>query len=307
MRIVVALGGNALLRRGEPMTADTQRHNVRIAARALAPLARQHQLVLSHGNGPQIGLLALQAAAYKSVEAVPARRPGRGDAGHDRLSARAGARQSAADRGAVRQPPDHDRGRRARSRLPGSDQVHRPRVRRGRGQSESPPTSTGSSSRTAQSGGGWSPSPRPKRIFEIRPIHWLLDHGTIVICAGGGGIPTVYDTDSRRRTLEGVEVVIDKDFAGALLARDHRGRHVRHGHRCRRRLPGLGYAERALPAPHHAGRARAVRTSRPAAWGPKSQPRANSSPPPASPRRLAPSPTSNASSPAKAGTVIEAA
>jgi carbamate kinase len=64
------------------------------------------------------------------------------------------------------------------------------------------------------------PSPRPKRIFEIRPIRWLLDKGTIVICAGGGGIPTAYDTDSRRRTLEGVEVVIDKDFAGALLARD---------------------------------------------------------------------------------------
>ena len=65
MLIVVALGGNALLRRGEPMTADIQRHNVRIAARALAPLAQQHQLVLSHGNGPQVGLLALQAAAYE--------------------------------------------------------------------------------------------------------------------------------------------------------------------------------------------------------------------------------------------------
>jgi carbamate kinase len=64
------------------------------------------------------------------------------------------------------------------------------------------------------------PSPKPKRIFEIRPIRWLLDRGTIVIRAGGGGIPTAYDTDSRRRTLEGVEVVIDKDFAGALLARD---------------------------------------------------------------------------------------
>jgi carbamate kinase len=62
-------------------------------------------------------------------------------------------------------------------------------------------------------------SPRPKRIFELRPIHWLLDHGTIVICAGGGGIPTVYDPNANRE-LRGVEVVIDKDFAGALLARD---------------------------------------------------------------------------------------
>jgi carbamate kinase len=62
-------------------------------------------------------------------------------------------------------------------------------------------------------------SPRPKRIFEIRPIHWLLDKGTVVICSGGGGIPTVYDPDADRQLL-GVEVVIDKDFAGALLARD---------------------------------------------------------------------------------------
>ena len=61
MRIVVALGGNALLRRGEPMTAENQRENVRIAAEALAPIAQEHQLVITHGNGPQVGLLALQA------------------------------------------------------------------------------------------------------------------------------------------------------------------------------------------------------------------------------------------------------
>ena len=71
MRILVALGGNALLKRGEPMTAEAQRANVRTAAQALAPVAEHHQLVLSHGNGPQVGLLALQAAAYKEVEAYP--------------------------------------------------------------------------------------------------------------------------------------------------------------------------------------------------------------------------------------------
>jgi carbamate kinase len=73
-----------------------------------------------------------------------------------------------------------------------------------------------------QDGSGWRrvvPSPRPRRIFEIQPIRWLLDQGTIVICAGGGGIPTAYHSNGQR-TLEGVEVVIDKDFAGALLARD---------------------------------------------------------------------------------------
>ena len=71
MRIVVALGGNALLKRGEPMTEEVQRANIRVAAKALAPVAQQHQLVLAHGNGPQVGLLALQASAYKDVEAYP--------------------------------------------------------------------------------------------------------------------------------------------------------------------------------------------------------------------------------------------
>src|ERR1700759_1952393 len=71
MRVVVALGGNALLRRGEPMTAENQRLNVRSAAPALAAVAKQHQLVLSHGNGPQVGLLALQAAAYTEVDPYP--------------------------------------------------------------------------------------------------------------------------------------------------------------------------------------------------------------------------------------------
>ena len=71
MEVVVALGGNALLRRGEPMTADAQRANVRIAAERLARIAKDHQLVISHGNGPQVGLLALEGAAYEAVEAYP--------------------------------------------------------------------------------------------------------------------------------------------------------------------------------------------------------------------------------------------
>lgn len=71
MRIVVALGGNALLRRGEPPTARVQRGNVRIAAEALAPVANDHQLVITHGNGPQVGLLALQAAAYEDGRPYP--------------------------------------------------------------------------------------------------------------------------------------------------------------------------------------------------------------------------------------------
>lgn len=71
MRVVVALGGNALLRRGQPLTAENQRANARTACRALAPVALEHELVVSHGNGPQVGLLALQGAAYRDVETYP--------------------------------------------------------------------------------------------------------------------------------------------------------------------------------------------------------------------------------------------
>src|SRR6266699_5808045 len=71
MRVVIALGGNALLRRGQPMTEQNQRENVKAAAKALASVAREHTLVITHGNGPQVGLLALQTAAYKEVEPYP--------------------------------------------------------------------------------------------------------------------------------------------------------------------------------------------------------------------------------------------
>src|SRR3954466_7927294 len=71
MRVVVALGGNALLRRGQELSAENQRANARVACQALAPLAREHELVISHGNGPQVGLLALQGAAYEAVATYP--------------------------------------------------------------------------------------------------------------------------------------------------------------------------------------------------------------------------------------------
>ena len=71
MRVVVALGGNALLKRGQALTAENQRMNVKVAAQALAPVAKEHQIVLSHGNGPQVGLLALEAAAYEEEKDYP--------------------------------------------------------------------------------------------------------------------------------------------------------------------------------------------------------------------------------------------
>src|SRR5881275_1120996 len=71
MRIVIALGGNALLRRGEPLTAENQRANVAFAARQIASVIPHHEVVVAHGNGPQVGLLALQSQAYREVRPYP--------------------------------------------------------------------------------------------------------------------------------------------------------------------------------------------------------------------------------------------
>src|SRR6516164_583844 len=211
MLIVVALGGNALLRRGEPMTAETQRQNVRIAARALAPLAKQNQLVLSHGNGPQVGLLALQAAAYESVEPYPL----------DILGAET--------QGMIGYLLEQELGNLLPFEVPFASLLTMIEVDAHDPAFQNPTKFIGpvyekaEADRIAadkqwifkQDGQHWRrvvPSPKPKRIFELRPIRWLLDKGTIVICAGGGGIPTAYENGGTRRTLEGVEVVIDKDF-----------------------------------------------------------------------------------------------
>jgi carbamate kinase len=218
MRIVVALGGNALLRRGEPMTADVQRHNVQIAARSLAPLAREHELVLSHGNGPQVGLLALQAAAYGAVEPYPLDVLGAQTQGmigymlEQELGNLLPVEVPFASLLTMIEVDAHDPAFQDPTKFIGPvyDKVEADRIAAEREWV------------FKQDGAQWRrvvPSPKPKRIFEIRPIRWLLERGTIVICAGGGGIPTVYESD-KRRTLEGIEVVIDKDFAGALLARD---------------------------------------------------------------------------------------
>ena len=218
MRIVVALGGNALLRRGEEMTVEAQRHNVQIAAHALAPIACHHQLVLSHGNGPQIGLLALQAAAYTPVKPYPL----------DVLGAQT--------QGMIGYLLEQELGNLVPMEMPFASiltmievDAHDPSFKNPTKfigpvyeEDEAKRIAETSGWVFKQDGDKWRrvvASPHPKRIFEIRPIHWLLDRGVIVICAGGGGIPTVYDPEGKHQ-LQGVEVVIDKDFAGALLARD---------------------------------------------------------------------------------------
>jgi carbamate kinase len=218
MRIVVALGGNALLKRGEPMTAEVQRANVRKAAPALATVARSHQLVLSHGNGPQVGLLALQAAAYEDVEAYPL----------DVLGAQT--------EGLIGYVLEQELGNLLPFEVPFATVLTMVEVDPSDPAFQNPTKfvgpvyEKGEADRLAadkswvfkQDGDHWRrvvPSPQPKRIFEIRPIRWLLDKNVVVICAGGGGVPTMYDPNAER-TLIGVEAVIDKDLASELLARE---------------------------------------------------------------------------------------
>jgi carbamate kinase len=218
MRILVALGGNALLKRGEPMTAEAQRANVQVGAACLAPIARNHELVISHGNGPQVGLLALQAAAYTEVEAYPL----------DVLGAQT--------EGMIGYLIEQELGNLLPADAPLATLLTMIEV-----SSEDPafqdptkfvgPIYSDGEAATLAAEKGWDfkrdgdhmrrvvASPVPQRIFELRPIRWLLEHGTVVICAGGGGIPTTF-ASGRDRILTGVEAVIDKDLASELLARE---------------------------------------------------------------------------------------
>lgn len=218
MRIVVALGGNALLKRGEPMTADAQRANVKTAAESLAPVAMKHQLVISHGNGPQVGLLALQQAAYPQVAPYPL----------DVLGAQT--------EGMIGYMIEQELGNLLPFEVPFATLLTMIEVDPNDPAFQNPTKFVGPVYDKAEAdklaaeknwvvkadGNKWRrvvPSPLPKRIFEIRPVKWLLEHNTVVICAGGGGIPTMYLKDGTR-TLVGVEAVIDKDLASELLARE---------------------------------------------------------------------------------------
>ena len=218
MRVVVALGGNALLKRGEPMTAQAQRANVRSAAPALAAVAREHQLVLSHGNGPQVGLLALQGAAYEEVETYPL----------DVLGAQT--------EGMIGYVLEQELGNLLPAEVPLATVLTMIEVDPADPAFGDPTKFVGPVYDKAEADGvaaekGWVfkqdgdrwrrvvPSPEPKRIFEIRPIRWLLDKDVVVICAGGGGVPTMYEPGGGR-ILIGVEAVIDKDLASELLARE---------------------------------------------------------------------------------------
>jgi carbamate kinase len=218
MRVVVALGGNALLKRGEPLSAENQRANVQIAADALARVAGKHELVVSHGNGPQVGLLALQGEAYKEVEGYPL----------DILGAET--------QGMIGYLLEQELGNRLPFEVPLATVLTMVEVDPADPAFEDPTKFVGPvydepTAKSLAADKGWSvkpdgqywrrvvPSPRPIRIFELRPTRWLLEHGAIVICAGGGGVPTMY-APGKDRELIGVEAVIDKDLATSLLARE---------------------------------------------------------------------------------------
>jgi carbamate kinase len=219
MRIVTALGGNALLRRGQPLTAENQRENAREACQALAAIAQEHELVVAHGNGPQVGLLALQGSAYKDVEVYPL----------DILDAQT--------EGMIGYILEQELGNALPFEKHIASLLTMIEVDRNDPAFGSPTKPIGpiyakeEADRLAAEK-GWTmkpdgdsfrrvvPSPLPRRIFGIPAIRELLEGGWIVICAGGGGIPTKYTDEPAvpGRRLEGVEAVIDKDLASALLA-----------------------------------------------------------------------------------------
>ncbi|KXF75705.1 carbamate kinase [Paramesorhizobium deserti] len=217
MLAVIALGGNALLKRGEPLTAENQRANVKRAVTAIAEVVSAgHRVVVCHGNGPQVGLLALQSAAYKSEEAYPL----------DVLGAETeGMIGYLIEQELENALPDGPRVATLLTQVevdpadPAFDNPTKP---------VGPVYEKGEAEWLAATR-GWviAPdgdkyrrvvaSPLPKHIPDVSIIKLLLDQGVIVICAGGGGIPVVRRADG---SLTGVEAVIDKDRAAELLARN---------------------------------------------------------------------------------------
>jgi carbamate kinase len=214
MRIVVALGGNALLQRGESPDAEIQESHVDSAISALTPLARQHQLIVTHGNGPQVGVLALESAADRALarpypfDALGAETQGM--IGYwivQALSRTIPDRQAACllCRTLVR-ADDPAMSRPTKFVGPVYDEPAARRLAAARGW------------QMRQDGSAWRrvvPSPEPVQLVELDMIELLLNAGAIVVCAGGGGVPVTRDDGGG---LHGVEAVIDKDFTAALLA-----------------------------------------------------------------------------------------
>jgi carbamate kinase len=215
MRVVVALGGNALLQRGQELSAENQRENIRRAATELAVVHEDHQLVIAHGNGPQVGLLALMDAHYTAVDPYPL----------DVLGAETvGMIGYVIEQEMGNLIPFHNHIVTVLTQIlvdPTDPAFQNPTKPVG-------PIYKKAEAEKLQKDKGWAmtqdgeyfrkvvPSPLPQRIIELNVIRMLVDNGVVVICAGGGGIPVAYDEN---RKLFGVEAVIDKDLASGLLAK----------------------------------------------------------------------------------------
>jgi len=215
MRVVVALGGNALLQRGQELNAENQRENIRVAAVQLAAVHDNHELIIAHGNGPQVGLLALMDAAYTAVDPYPL----------DVLGAETvGMIGYMIEQELGNIIPFEDNIVTILTQIlvdPADPAFQNPTKPVG-------PIYQRAEAERLQQEKGWSiapdgeyfrrvvPSPLPQRIIEMKAIRMIVDNGVVVICAGGGGIPTAYDENHK---LYGVEAVIDKDLASGLLAK----------------------------------------------------------------------------------------
>jgi carbamate kinase len=192
-----------------------------VACKALAPVALEHELVISHGNGPQVGLLALQGSAYTEVDPYPLDLLGAQTEGmigyliQQELGNELPFEKRLASLLTLIEvdPADPAFGNPTKPIGPVYGKEEADRLAEEKGWVFKP---DGDSFRRVV------PSPLPQRIFGIEPVQWLLDHDSVVICAGGGGIPVMYTDDPAPagRRLVGIEAVIDKDLASALLAKD---------------------------------------------------------------------------------------
>jgi carbamate kinase len=216
MRIVVALGGNALLQRHQPMTAEAQLANIRVAAIAIADVARDHHVVIAHGNGPQVGLMALQTLAHAPDAPWPL----------DVLGAETeGMIGYQIEQELMNVLPVGSQCATLLTRVEvGADDLAFGHPTKPIGPVYPTFSAAGVTAQRQwivqpQREGGFRrvvPSPQPIRILNLRAIQLLVDANITVICAGGGGIPVMKRSDGR---MEGVEAVIDKDRTAALLAR----------------------------------------------------------------------------------------
>jgi carbamate kinase len=216
-RAVVALGGNALLRRGQPLDADTQARAARAAADLLARVCSANRLVVTHGNGPQVGLLALMNDAYTETAPYPL------DVLGSETEGQIGYVLELELDNAI--PEQETVAVLTRVVVDAADPAFSaPSKFIGPVYSESDARSLAERHDWAvkPDGQNWRrvvPSPRPQRIVQLRAIERLVDAGFLVVCTGGGGIPVV---ENGRGHYRGVEAVIDKDLASALLAIDLR-------------------------------------------------------------------------------------